>query len=42
MFIKKELKDNLCILTVERDEALNAINPTVLNELHDNISKLGI
>ena len=40
MFIKKELKDNLCILTVERDEALNAMNPTVLNELHDNISSL--
>ena len=38
MFIKKELKDNLCIMTVEREEALNAMNPTVLNELYDNVS----
>ena len=38
MFIKKELKDNLCILTVEREEALNAMNPTVLHELYDNVS----
>ena len=37
MFIKKELKDNLCIVTVEREEALNAMNPTVLHELYDNI-----
>ena len=40
MFIKKELKDNLCIVTVEREEALNAMNPTVLHELYDNISSL--
>ena len=38
MFIKKELKDNLCIVTVEREGALNAMNPTVLHELYDNIS----
>ena len=38
MFIKKELKDNLCIVTVEREEALNAMNPTVLHELYDNVS----
>ena len=37
MFIKKELKDNLCTVTVDREKALNAMNPTVLNELHDNI-----
>tara|TARA_Y100000768_G_scaffold121241_1_gene89613 strand:- start:2293 stop:3060 length:768 start_codon:yes stop_codon:yes gene_type:complete len=37
MFIKTELKDNLCILTVDREEALNAMNPIVLNELYDNI-----
>ena len=37
MFIKKELKDSLCILTVEREEALNAMNPTVLHELYDKI-----
>ena len=40
MFIKKELKDNLCIVTVEREVALNAMNPTVLHELYDNISSL--
>ena len=40
MFIKKELKDNLCIVTVEREEALNAMNPTVLHELYDNVRSL--
>ena len=40
MFIKKELKDNLCIVIVEREEALNAMNQTVLNELYDNIRSL--
>ena len=38
MFIKKELKDNICIIRVDREEALNAMNPTVLHELCDNIS----
>jgi len=38
MFIKKELKDNLCIIRVDREDALNAMNPTVLHELYDNIS----
>ena len=38
MFIKTELKDNLCIVTVEREEALNAMNPTVLHELYDNVN----
>ena len=37
MFIKKELKDNLCIVTVDREEALNAMNLNVLHELYDNI-----
>ena len=40
MFIKKELKDNLCIVRVEREEALNAMNPTVLYELYDNVRSL--
>ena len=40
MFIKTELKDNLCIVTVEREEALNAMNPTVLHELYDNVMSL--
>ena len=37
MFINKELKDNACIIRVDREEALNAMNPTVLHELYDNI-----
>ena len=40
MFIKKELKDNICIIRVDREKALNAMNPTVLHELYDNISSL--
>ena len=40
MFIKKELKDNVCIIRVNREEALNAMNPTVLHELYDNIYSL--
>ena len=37
MFIEKDLKDNICIIRVDREEALNAKNPTVLHELYDNI-----
>tara|TARA_X000000950_G_scaffold199519_1_gene240258 strand:- start:147 stop:917 length:771 start_codon:yes stop_codon:yes gene_type:complete len=37
MFINKELKDNACIIRVDREEALNAMNPTVLHELYNNI-----
>ena len=40
MFIKKELKDNIFIIRVDREEALNAMNPTVLQELYDNVSSL--
>ena len=40
MFIKKEIKDSICIVTVEREKALNAMNPTVLYELYDNIISL--
>ena len=40
MFIKKELKDNVCIIRIDREEALNAMNPTVLHELYDNIDSL--
>lgn len=38
MFIKNELKDDLCIISVDREEALNAMNTTVLQELYDNIN----
>tara|TARA_B100000989_G_scaffold283317_1_gene249128 strand:+ start:359 stop:1129 length:771 start_codon:yes stop_codon:yes gene_type:complete len=37
MFINKELKDNACIIRVDREEALNAMNSTVLHELYNNI-----
>ena len=37
MFIKKELKDNVCIIRVHREGALNAMNSTILHELYDNI-----
>ena len=40
MFIKKELRDDLCIIRVDREESLNAMNPTVLHELYDNIRSL--
>ena len=40
MFIKKDLKDNICVIRVDREEALNAMNPTVLHELYDNIDAL--
>ena len=38
MFIKKELKEDVCIIRIDRVEALNAMNPTVLHELYDNVS----
>ena len=38
MFIKKEIRDALCIIRVDREESLNAMNPAVLRELYDNIS----
>ena len=39
MFIEKELKNNICVIRVDREEALNAMNPTVLHELYDNINE---
>tara|TARA_B100001248_G_scaffold261357_1_gene252278 strand:+ start:2940 stop:3731 length:792 start_codon:yes stop_codon:yes gene_type:complete len=38
MFIKSEFKDDLCIIGVDREEALNAMNINILNELYDNIT----
>ncbi len=37
MFINKEVQNCICILKIDREEALNAMNPTVLNELHQNL-----
>ena len=37
MFIKKELKNKISIIRVNRSEALNAMNTTTLHELYDNI-----
>ena len=33
MFIKKEIKDQVGILTIDRQDALNAVNPHILKEL---------
>tara|TARA_B100000214_G_C23958086_1_gene623892 strand:+ start:1208 stop:1975 length:768 start_codon:yes stop_codon:yes gene_type:complete len=37
MFIKKEIENHICILKVDREDALNALNPTVLKELYQAI-----
>ena len=37
MFIKKEVQNRICTLKIDREEALNAMNPNVLNELHQNL-----
>ena len=34
MFIKKEINNYICTLKIKREDALNAVNPTVLKELH--------
>ena len=35
MVIKKIVKDKIALLTINREEALNAMNPLILNELKD-------
>jgi len=37
MFIKKEIQDQICKLKIDREDALNAVNPTVLKELNQEI-----
>jgi len=37
MLIKKEIQNQICILKIDREDALNAVNPTVLNELNQEI-----
>ena len=34
MFIKKEINNYICTLKIKREDALNAVNPAVLKELH--------
>ena len=34
MFVKDEIIDHVGILTIQREVALNAVNPEVLNELN--------
>ncbi|MBT5115248.1 MAG: crotonase, partial [Candidatus Marinimicrobia bacterium] len=33
MFIKKEIKNQIGILTIDRPDALNAMNPDILKEM---------
>ena len=33
MYIKKKVIDQICILTIDRQDALNAMNPNILREL---------
>ena len=40
MFVKDEIIDHVGILTIQREEALNAVNPEVLNELNSMLDKL--
>ena len=35
MGIKKIVKDKIALLTINREEALNAMNPKILKELKD-------
>ena len=37
MFIKKEIQNQICTLIINREDALNAVNPTVLNELNQEV-----
>ena len=37
MLIKKEIQNQICILKIDREDALNAVNPTVLNELNQEV-----
>ncbi len=40
MFIKKEITDQVGVLTIDRQEALNAMNPDVLRELDQAVKEL--
>ena len=37
MFIKKEINNYICTLKIKREDALNAVNPAVLKELHHEV-----
>ena len=37
MYIKTLVQNRICTLKIDREEALNAMNPDVLNELHQNL-----
>ena len=37
MFINKENNDQICIITIDRQDALNAMNPDILRELDQTI-----
>ena len=37
MFIKEEINNYICTLKIKREDALNAVNPAVLKELHHEV-----
>lgn len=39
-FVRKELKDNVVIITIDRQEALNALNEQVIDELYEVIDEV--
>ena len=40
MFIKKEIRDQVGILTIDRPDALNAMNPGILRELDQSVKNM--
>jgi enoyl-CoA hydratase len=40
MFIKKEIRDQIGILTIDRPDALNAMNPGILRELDQSVKNM--
>ena len=40
MYVKDKIIDHVGILTIQREEALNALNPHVLKELNSMLIKL--
>tara|TARA_B100000073_G_scaffold91130_1_gene71903 strand:- start:187 stop:957 length:771 start_codon:yes stop_codon:yes gene_type:complete len=37
MFIKKKINNQICTLMIDREDALNSVNPDVLNELYQEV-----
>jgi len=41
MYVKYEVAENIAVITIDRQEALNALNPDVLRELEQAVSRAG-